>query len=194
MPWVRLASEVVGALGAGVLLVVIAWQLGMSLPRAFGLVAVIPVLVAALLAVPALWNGGTYLNDKRHEYAHLTSGEAQLQAGADLGISTDFFEWAHTFLGPGETFHLEIGAIPEEQYSQGVGYRQAAILQWGLFQLAPNLAYEQSTKARDLRPGEGRNADWIVFYEMSPKEFPAPLTDVQTYAPNFVIARTAHEG
>ena len=189
---VRLASEVLGALGAGALAVVIARQVGLRFPRAFGVVAAVPVIVAALLAVPSLWEGGRILLDQRRENANVSAEEAQIKAGADLGIATNFFEWAHTFMKPDETFHLEIGAIPTEIYNEGVGYRQAAILQWGLFQLAPNVAFEQSSKARDLKPGEGRNADWIVFYEWNPSDFPATLGDVTTYAPGFAIARTAH--
>lgn len=188
----RLASEVLGALGAGALAVVIARQVGLRFPRAFGVVAAVPVVVAALLAVPSLWEGGRFLRDQRREYANVSAEEAQIKAGADLGIATNFFEWAHTFMKPDETFHLEIGAIPTETYGEGVD-RQTAILQWGLFQLAPNVAFEQSSNpARDLKPGEGRNADWIVFYEWNPSDFPAPLGDVTTYSPGFAIARTAH--
>ncbi len=185
----QLASEILGALGAGALVLLAARQLGASSTRAFGAIAAVPVLAAALLAGPALWQGVDSLNAKRHAYANLSEPEAQVKGGADLGISTDFFAWAKSRLGPEDTFHLEIGAVPDEAYSGGVGTRQAAILQWGMFQLAPNLAVEQSPKARDVRPGEGRGADWIVFYEMDPEESPVPLSEVKTYAPGFAIGK-----
>jgi hypothetical protein len=85
---------------------------------------------------------------------------------------------------------MVIGRVPDEAEVAGVGVRQAAILQWGLYQLAPNLAVDQSAKARDLRPGEGRRADWIVFYESSPARYAGPLGRVFTYAPKFAIARS----
>lgn len=185
----QLFSQVAGALVAGALLVAIARQLGVGQSRAFGAAALVPVAAAALIAVPALWQGGTTLNAKRHEFAAMSRDEARVQGGISLGLSTQFFDWAHSFMAPDDTFHLEIGAQPDEPKERGVGYRQAAILQWGVFQLAPNLAFEQSPKARDLRPGEGRNADWVVFYEFDPESYPVPLRDLQTYAPNFAIGR-----
>lgn len=190
----RLASEVLGAVGAGAVVLLIARQAGVRFPRAFGAAALVPVLVAALLAIPALTEASRTLVDERRENANLSSAEAQLKGGADLGIATNFFSWAQEHLGPDDTFHLEIGAIPNETYVSGVGVRQAAILQWGLFQLAPNLAIEQSPKARDLKPGEGRGADWVLFYESDPEDFSGPLTDVMTYAPGFSIARSADAG
>ncbi len=101
-----------------------------------------------------------------------------------------FLAWVREQFAKGDTFHLEIGRIPDEVYVAGVGVRQAAILQWSLYQLAPHLAVEQSAAARDLKPGEGLNADWLVFYELNPADHPAgPLSDIRTYAPSFAIAR-----
>lgn len=188
----RLVSEIVGALGAGALVLIVARQVGIRAQRAVGAVALVPVAVAALLAVPTLRDGAVRLLDQRKL---LTAEEAQLQPGTDLGMNVAFLAWVETHFAKEDTFHLEIGRIPNEVYVAGVGVRQAAILQWGLFQLAPHLAVEQSPAARDLKAGEGRKADWLVFYESSPADYPAGrLTDVMTYAPGFAIARNGLAG
>ena len=186
-----LVSEVLVVLGAGALVFLIAQRLGVGDHRAFGAVALVPIAAAVLFAAPAFADAITDLLDRQEENAPLTGGEAQLRPGSEIGIAVDFFTWASDRFGPEDTFHLEIGTIPDEAYVAGVGVRQAAILQWGVFQLAPNLAFEQSPAARDLEPGEGRNADWLVFYESDPADYPAgPLAEVATYAPGFAIART----
>lgn len=149
------------------------------------------MVVVGLLALPALVDGVDELLDERAENASLTAGEAQLQPGAKIGLAVDFLTWVEERLRQGDTFHLVIGSVPDEVRVDGVGVRQAAILQWSLFQLAPHLAVEQSEKARDLQPGEGRNADWLVFYETDPAGYRgAPLGDPMTYAPGFAMARS----
>ena len=186
----QLLSQVLGALVAGALIFAIARQAGIASKRAVSAVAVIPLVVAALLALPALRDGADSLLDQRKENAGLTGAAAQYQAGLELGIAVPFLEWAGERIPEGDTVHLEIGVIPEETYVDGVGVRQAAILQWSLFQLAPRLAVEQSAKAHDVKPGEGRNADWFVFYEAHPGEFPATrFGPPEVYAPGFMIAR-----
>src|SRR4051794_40579038 len=106
-------------------------------------------------------------------------------------MNVAFLEWVDERLAEDDSFHMEIGTIPDEVYVAGKGVRQDAILQWSLFQLAPHLAVEQAAKARDVRPGEGLAADWLVFYESDPAAYPAgPLEEVVTYAPDFAIART----
>lgn len=185
----RLLSEVVGALGAGALVFFAARQAGATAPQAWGALALVPVAVAVLVAVPALNADRSILLDRRAENIDLTAGEAQLKTGAEAGISTEFFAWAQERFSEGDTFHLVVGRVPDEVHVAGVGVRQAAILQWGLYQLAPNLAVEQSPQARDVEPGEGREADWIVFYDSSPARYPGPHGKVITYAPRFAIAR-----
>ncbi len=187
----RLLSQVVGALGAGALVLLVARQAGADRRRAAGAVAIVPIAVAAVLALPALRDGAATLLDQRQANASLTKEEAQLQPGVSVGVDVAFLEWVKGQLPEDDTFHLVIGAAPGEERVGGVGTRQATILQWSLFQLAPNLAVEQSPKARDVRPGEGLNADWLVFYESDPAAYPAgPLGEVSTYAPGFAIARS----
>jgi hypothetical protein len=187
---VPLLSQVLGALAAGALVYVIARQAGVKAQRAVGAVALVPLAAAALIALPALRDGMDSLLDQRKENAPLSSEQAQYQAGSEFGLAVPFLTWVGERLPEEETFHLEIGVIPEETYVAGVGVRQAAILQWSLFQLAPRLAVEQSPKARDLEPGEGHNADWFVFYESEPEDFPAiRFSDEMTYAPGFGMAR-----
>jgi hypothetical protein len=192
---VRLLIQVVGAVGVGVLVVVVARRAGLSARRAVGAVVIVPIAVASLLVIPALGDAWADLRDEREENAPLTTAEAQVKPGADLGISVDFLAWVEEQLPAGDTFHLTIGAIPEEVFVAGVGVRQAAILQWSLFQLAPHLAVEQSPKARDIEPGEGSAADWLVFYESDPAAYQGgPLGEVLAYAPSFAIARPSDAG
>jgi len=190
---VPLVSEVAGALGAGALVFVIARQVGTTVQSAFCAVAVVPVAVAALVAVPALRDDAADLLDKRKENAPLSAEEAQLQPGVAIGMNVGFLAWAEQQMAEGDTFHVVSGALPGEERVAGVGARQATILQWSLFQLAPHLAVEQSDKARDLVPGEGLGADWLVFYESDPAAYQGgPLGEVIAYQPNFAIARSGH--
>lgn len=187
----RLVSEVAGALAAGALVFVIARQAGARPRHALAAMALVPVAVAGALAIPNLRDDAATLLGMRKENAHLTAAEAQLKPGSAIGVNVDFLSWVSSHLSAGDTFHVEIGAVPDEVFVDGVGVRQAAILQWSVFQLAPHLAVEQSPKARDLRPTEGRGADWIVFYEGDPGTYRAgPLSDVMTYAPGFAMARS----
>jgi hypothetical protein len=187
---VQLLSQVLGALVAGALIFAIARQAGIASKRAVSAVAVVPLVIAGLLVLPALRDGSDSLLDQRKENAGLTGAAAQYHAGTELGIAVPFLEWVGERIPEGDTFHLEVGVIPEETYVDGVGVRQAAILQWSLFQLAPRLAVEQSAKAHDIKSGEGQNADWFVFYEAHPGEFPAiRFGRPAVYAPGFMIAR-----
>jgi len=189
---VRLSGELIGALAAGAIVVAIARQAGLAGGRAYGAVAIVPVVVATVLALPLLDAGRTDLEELRAENAGLTAAEAQVKSGGDAGFAVGFFGWAAEQIGEDETFHLEIGRVPDEVQVGDVGVRQGAILQWGMYQLAPRLAVEQSPKARDVEPGEGRNADWLVFYEYEPADYPGPIGDVLEYAPGFAIARSEH--
>jgi len=190
---VRLVSEVLLALGAGAVALVVARRLGLEAHRAVGAVALVPVVAAVLFAAPALHDGVTRLVDEREENAPLTAYQAQVWPGSEIGMAVDFLAWVETQFAEGDTFHLKIGRIPGEAYVAGVGVRQAAILQWSLFQLGPHLAVEQSPTANDVEPGEGLNADWLVFYESEPEGYgPGTLGEVRTYAPGFGIARIRH--
>lgn len=189
-----LLSEVVGALFAGALVVLLAKQVSLSLRGAVGVVAVVPIAVAGVVAVPTLYNGGKTLREEHRVDAPLTDQEAQLQPGVVLGMNVGFLSWVDEQLPEGDSIHLEIGQIPDEVFVADVGVRQAAILQWSLFQLAPHLAVEQSPKARDLKPGEGRNADWLVFYEFDPGLYQGPIEEPITYAPGFAVARSSLAG
>lgn len=187
----QLLSQVLGGLVAGALIFVGARGAGFGRRHAVAAVALLPLAVAGLLGMPALRDGADRLLDGRAENAPLTSAEAQLQPGVEVGVMVDFLAWAEERLPEGDTFHLVIGSVPGEERVDGVGLSQAVILQWGLFQLAPHLAVEQSDKARDLLPGEGRNADWLVFYGSDPATYRgAPLGDLLTYAPSFAMARS----
>lgn len=175
---VRLVSELVGALGAGALVFLVVRHLGIETRRAFGAVALVPVSVAVLLAMPALHDAAAELLHQRKVNAPLSDAEAQLAPGAAAGINVAFLGWAKDRMAGEETFHMEVGVAPGEAVLEGVGEREGLILQWGLFQLAPHLEVEAS------------QADWIVFYESDPAEYAGgSLGEVMTYAPGFAIAR-----
>lgn len=178
----RLLSELVGALGAGALVIVVARQLGAGARRSFGAVALVAVAVASVLAVPALRDDVANLLHQREVNAPLTDEEAQLQPGIAAGMNVAFLGWARAHLPDEDTFQMVVGPAPGETYLEGVGIREGLTLQWGLFQLAPHLAVEE-------------NPDWIVFYESSPAEYSSgKLRDVKTFAPGFAIARSSVAG
>jgi hypothetical protein len=188
---VQLLSQVLGGLVAAALIFVAARGAGFGRGHALAAVALLPFAVAGLLAMPAGRDAADSLLDARAENAPLTDAEAQLQPGVEVGVNVAFFAWVEERLPAGDSFHLVIGPAADEERVDGVGQRQAVILQWGLFQLAPHIAVEQSEKARDLAPGEGRNADWLVFYESDPADYRgAPLGAPAAYAPSFAIARS----
>jgi hypothetical protein len=176
------------------LVVVIAQQLGAEPRRAFAAVVLVVVSVAVVLAAPKLREDINALRIQHDQYATLSPAEAQVQGGVVQGVDVNFLGWAREQMKEGETFHLEIGTVPGEEQFGGSGTKQQATFAWASYQLAPHLLVEQSGSLQDVGKGEGRNADWIVFYGMSPNEFPEPLGEVLTYAPNFAIARTAHAG
>jgi len=188
---VPLLTEILGALAAGALVVVVAHQLGAERRRAFAAVALVVVSIAVVIAAPKMREDINALRTQHGQYAALTSAEAQLQGGVAQGVDVNFLAWAREQMKEGETFHLEIGTEPGEELFGGSGTKQQAAFAWASYQLAPHLSVEQSASIYDVEEGEGRNADWIVFYEMDPKEYPGHLSKVITYAPNFAIGKTA---
>jgi hypothetical protein len=186
-----LLTEIFGALCAGALIVVAARRLGVESRLAYSAVALVAVAVATVLAFPTLRDDINSLRTQHTQYAALSPAEAQVQGGVAQGVDTNFLNWADEQMKEGETFHLEIGNVPGEALFDGQGVNQAATFAWATYQLAPHLSVEQSGSLHDVEEGEGHNADWIVFYAMSPGEYPEPLGKVLTYAPDFAIARTA---
>lgn len=189
-----LLTEILGALAAGTLVVIIALQLGAERRRAFAAVALVAVVVATVLAAPNLREDINSLRTQHSQYAALSSAEAQVQGGVAQGINVEFLAWAREHMKEGETFHLEIGTVPGEELFGGSGTKQQAAFAWASYQLAPHLSVEQSASIHDVEEGEGQNADWIVFYGMDPKEYSGHLSKVITYAPGFAIGRTARAG
>jgi hypothetical protein len=188
---VPLATEILGALVAGALIVVVARELGLESRRAFGAVSLVALSVAAVLAVPGLRNDVSALLNQRSEYAGMSQAEAQVRGGADLGINVGFLGWVHEQMKEGETFRLEIGAVPGEELFEGAGVNQATNFAWATYQLAPNLLVGQSSSIAEMESGEAQSPDWIVFYGKNPEEYEGKLGEVLTYEPGFAIARTA---
>lgn len=191
----QLLSQVLGGLGAGLLVLIAARQVGIDARRAVGAIALVPIAVAGLLAPPAIRDGVKDFRDRHRVNAALTAEQAEQQPGVSVGVDVAFLAWAQDRIPDGDTFHLVIGKSSDEEVVAGVGTRQATILQWSLFQLAPHLAIEQSDKARDLRLGEGRSADWIVFYEFEPADYRGvSLGEVDFYAPGFAVGKVERAG
>jgi hypothetical protein len=180
---VLLLSELVGALGAGALVILVARQVGAESRHAFGAVALVPMVVAAVLAVPSLRNDAADLLHQREVNSPISDEEARLEPGVAAGMNVGFLAWAREHMAADDTFHMVVGPAPDETYLQGVGIREGLVLQWGLFQLAPHLEVE------------AEDADWIVFYETSPADYPPrKLGEVIAYAPDFAIARNEVAG
>jgi hypothetical protein len=177
---VPLLTEILGALAAGALVVVVARQLFAETRRALAAVALVVVSVAVVLAAPKLREDINALRTQDDQFAGLSSAEAQVQGGIAQGVDVDFLRWAGEHMKEGETFHLEIGDAPGENPFGGSGVKQQAAFGWATYQLAPHLSAEPS--------------DWIVFYEMDPKEYRGHLSKVIAYAPKFAIGRTADAG
>lgn len=178
-----LLSEILGALCAGALVVVVARQLGLGSRRAFGAVALAVVSVAAVIAVPTLRDDVSALLHQRKEFVGLSSAEAQDEQGTRYGVNVGFLTWVGEHLGEGETFDLEIGPVPGEPTFEGGGIFEGTDFAWATYQLSPNLLAE-----------EPASADWIVFYGKDPQEYGGKLGKVLTYEPNFAMARTADAG
>lgn len=144
-------SQVAGAALAAACLVVLVRRLVPEPRRSFAAVAAVPVVVAALLAPPALRSAVLELEKARDRNLKLTSAQAQLQGGAPHGARTDFIEWVRARLRPGDTYHLP--RIPGTQHPA----TRTAIFQWATYQLTPHLLVD-----------DAREADWLILYNRSP--------------------------
>jgi hypothetical protein len=155
---------------AGGLAVVLARQAGVRGRMSFAAVAVVPVVVACVLALPAVRDSFRSLGDQRKAGEALSRDDARVRGGAALGVDVGFLGWAHDRLGPGDTFYLVIGESASAE----------AVRQWGLYQLAPNLAVDAP-----------RDADWVVLYGgRAGRGYPADKFErAQVYKPGFAIAR-----
>lgn len=182
----QLVCELVGAAAAGVLIFVAIRRAGVDSRRAVVAVALVPLAVAPMLAASGFREGVTSLLDTRQADAQLSSADAAVLPGTELGANVGFLAWAQSQFAEGDTFGLEIGG-PEDNGPQGeMTMRQVLLQQWISFQLAPHLLVQPAV------PGELPDADWIVFYEVDPASYEAGrLGKVQVYAPGFAIARGA---
>lgn len=164
-----LLSQVAGALVAGGLVLLLAWQAGARGRQAAGAVALVPIAVAGMIALPNLRDAAASLLDQRRANVTLTADEAQVEGGVGLGLDVAFIRWAGEHFSKEDTFHLTIGGESDE----------TAVRQWALFQLAPNLEAE-----------EAADADWLIFYDAGPAAGGAGKpTGLDVYSPHFAVAR-----
>lgn len=170
-----LLSQVAGALAAGALIFVLARQAGVRGKQAVGAVALVPIAVAALLAVPSLRDAAASLLDQREVNAGLTVDQAQVQGGVAVGVDVAFVGWAGGHLAEGEDFHLIVGDGDSD-------VDPTAVVQWTLFQLAPH-----------LEAVEPDQADWLIFYNSEPALYrPSELRKLDVNSPGFAVARNRY--
>lgn len=188
-----LLIEILGALLAGALIVVVARELGLESRRAYGAVALVAVAVATVLALPSLRSDISELLDQRKENAGLSKLEANVKQGNLYGLNTGFLTWVAERIPEDETFTLEIGSVPGEEMVEGGGILQGTIFSWSSFQLTPRLLVQESVGSDGkVVTVEGPPADWIVFYQKEPGEYAGALGKVIDFEPNFAIARAGH--
>lgn len=167
-----LATQIAGLLAAGALAVAMGRALGLTGRSAFALVAVVPIVVASVVGVPAFRGAVDSLLGQRAGHAPLTADQARVSGGLAQGVDVDFLEWARRRIPPDDTFHLLRPESPNV----------AAIRQWTLFQLAPRLAVKRA-----------EDADWLVGYDRPAGEgyrargFERP----RRYSPGFFVAGRA---
>ena len=154
-----LLSQVAGAGVAAVCLVVLARRFAPQPRRSFAAVVAVPVVVASLVALPALRTAVDDLSDSRDRNLALSSAQAQVQGGATYGVRTDFIDWVRRRMRPGDTYHL-----PRIPGAQPAAIR-SAIFQWSTYQLTPHLLV-----------GRPQDADWLILYGRPPGiGYPAAL-------------------
>jgi hypothetical protein len=167
---VQLLSQVAGALLAGTLVLVFTHRCGLRPRQAVGSVAVVPIAVACLLALPGLHDAIVGLLDQRSASLPLSREEKELRAGAAEGMNVAFLAWAKAQLPDEQTFYPVVGKAASEK---------PITMQWLLFQLGPHLAVDDPSEA-----------DWLVFYESNPAQYRSvPLTHTMIYGPGFALAR-----
>lgn len=142
---------------------------------ALAVVAVIPVIVISLNAVPSLRGAVRSFKDQRAVNSKLDRDTAAVRGGAALGVDVDFLAWVRRRLEPGDTFQVLVE--DDAVYPQ--------VYQWSSFQLAPNLLAESA--------GE---ADWIVLFG-SPGRAELPggsYAKPELYGPERALIRRSDAG
>jgi hypothetical protein len=178
---VPLIMQLLAALCAGALLIVVARQLGLDSRRAFGAASLVAISVATVLALPTLREDVSKLLSQRKEYVGLSPTERRSLSGAQFGLNTDFIAWVDEHLGEGETFYFKYGQVPGQPPFEIGGTLEGAIVGWGSYRLGPHLAAEDAA-----------SADWIIFYGGGgPADYVGKLGKVLTYEPGLVMARNA---
>jgi hypothetical protein len=173
-----LASQVVGALVAGLLVFAIARGMGLTRRSATASIAVVSVTLATFLSLPGLHDAIATMLEQRRANATLSQEEGRLEPGVFAGVNDEFVSWAKERIEPGETFELLLG----EQIEPDVASLDS---QWILFRLAPNLGVARPTRS-----------DWVVFYEVPPSQYRVRhfYKEVQVFEPGFAIARPTDAG
>jgi hypothetical protein len=137
---------------------------------------VLASLFAYLFFWAHAWSTADNYWSQRSAWKRLSPDQAVATGGAAAqgGLQTGFAEWIRGQLKPGERFYLEPSSARDDP----------AVYQWFTYRLLPNLTSETP-----------RQADWLVFYNTSPKAsgVRAGLRGAdEQYAPNFSIARVRH--
>lgn len=172
-----LASQVAGALLAGLLVFALMRGIGLDRRRATAGIVVVSITVAAFLSLPGLHDAIAAMLAQRRINATLSQEEGRLEPGVFAGVNDTFVGWAKERLKPEETFELLLGKSIEPD-AAGLDS------QWILFRLAPNLGVAQPTVP-----------DRVVFYDVPPSRYRTPLyKEVEVFEPGYAIARPSNAG
>ena len=165
----QLLVQVLGAFAAGLLIWVLARNLGLRGRPAAATVAVVAIVAGALLSAPNLRNAIAGFTEARHASETLSAEQKRVVAGAVIEPNEEFIAWTGERMASEEDFQLVTSPSPQGELET----------QWVSYRLEPRV--EVSSPA----PG-----DWVVFYGVAPARYAGPaFGEVEVYEPGYAIAR-----
>jgi hypothetical protein len=165
---VTLLFQIAGALAAGAALVALIRGLVPSGRSGLAIVAVIPVVVASIVAFGNLKTATRGFYDQRKVNRLVPANEAAVRGGVVGGVDVAFLDWVRRRIGPEDSFHLIVGNEAAHPTA----------FQWATYQLAPRLAVSDPD-----------DADWIVLYDQGLSAgYPSASFGVPSlYAPRYAL-------
>jgi hypothetical protein len=144
-------------------------------PRA---VAVVAAIAGTLLFWGNVWGNGKDFIDQRRDLADASQFDATVAIGRANGENVRFLEWAKGRMAPGDTFAI-LPADLSKRVDEFIPYG------WATFQLSPHRSVAES------------EADWLVFYGVSPKSVSYDMRTFltpQRYERRYALARRGDAG
>jgi hypothetical protein len=176
-----LIAQVAGALLAGAILAAAARPLAPSSRVSYAAVALVPIAVATLVALPGVRAASADLLDQFRDSRRVPEREREVRGGIAQRVDVGFLRWVEYQLAPGDTIRM-VGPVPKGPVLSTAGYReqQTAAYQWSVSELTPHVAVERF-----------EDADWVIVYgRAAAGAYPAGLFEPpREYAPGFTIAR-----